>query len=271
MIKPKILIAEDDSASRQVIQEVLSLGGLYEIFTATDGVEALEQIERVNPDLIVLDLMMPRKNGLEVCREIRSTSKFNLVPLVPILMLTARSSIDDRVEGLDSGADDYLTKPFAYQELQARVRALIRVRQLTLELHLKNQEILEMQSRIVSSERQLLVQQMAGTTAHAIGQPLSAIGLNCHLLKTLLGKLEVNDKEAGLQYLKSVQSDLDRITCLVKDLTDLDANRTIKYSDKSTILDLSPGQPASKPGKRSKGLKAGETTQKTQIKRLKRS
>src|SRR6202022_4662632 len=92
----------------------------YDVDIALGGAAALEQARTNRPDLVVLDLMMPGLDGLEVCRQLRANGS------LPILMLTARSGTDDRVRGLDTGADDYLVKPFAYAELLARVRALLR-------------------------------------------------------------------------------------------------------------------------------------------------
>jgi two-component system response regulator MprA len=110
---------DDDPMVASTIQRVLRPEG-YEVEVALGGAAALEQAGLRRPDLVVLDLMMPGVDGLEVCRHLRSSGS------LPILMLTARSGTADRVRGLDTGADDYLVKPFAYAELLARVRALLR-------------------------------------------------------------------------------------------------------------------------------------------------
>jgi two-component system response regulator MprA len=110
---------DDDPMVASTIQRVLRPEG-YEVEVALGGAAALEQAGLRRPDLVVLDLMMPGVDGLEVCRQLRSSGS------LPILMLTARSGTADRVRGLDTGADDYLVKPFAYAELLARVRALLR-------------------------------------------------------------------------------------------------------------------------------------------------
>jgi two-component system, OmpR family, response regulator MprA len=117
----KILIVDDERAVRESLRRALELEG-YEIELAEDGAEALERLEsQPEPDAMVLDVLMPRVDGLEVSRTLRRNGS-----RLPILMLTARTQVDDRVEGLDAGADDYLTKPFALEELLARVRALLR-------------------------------------------------------------------------------------------------------------------------------------------------
>ena len=117
----KILIADDERAVRESLRRALELEG-YQIELAADGREALYRLETESqPDAIVLDVLMPGVDGLEVARTIRRSGS-----RVPILMLTARTQVEDRVEGLDAGADDYVTKPFALEELLARLRALLR-------------------------------------------------------------------------------------------------------------------------------------------------
>ncbi len=117
----RVLVVEDDEAIADVLRRTLRQEG-HEVRSSTDGVEALRAAEEFVPDLVVLDLGLPGLDGVEVCRRLRAESD------VPILILTARSQLDDRVEGLDSGADDYLAKPFERQELLARMRALMRRR-----------------------------------------------------------------------------------------------------------------------------------------------
>ncbi len=119
-IGAKVLIAEDDRSVRQSLQRALRYEG-YDISLAVDGAEALESIKDDRPDAVILDVMMPHVDGLSVCRRVRSKGDD-----LPILMLTAKHEISDRVAGLDAGADDYLVKPFALEELLARLRALLR-------------------------------------------------------------------------------------------------------------------------------------------------
>ncbi len=116
----KILVVDDEPALRTALERALSLDG-YEIELAGDGAEALDKLAAAPPDAVVLDVAMPRVDGLEVCRRMRQAGD-----RTPVLMLTARDAVDDRVEGLDAGADDYLVKPFALRELRARLRALLR-------------------------------------------------------------------------------------------------------------------------------------------------
>ncbi|HCN79370.1 MAG TPA: DNA-binding response regulator [Verrucomicrobiales bacterium] len=116
----KILIAEDDTHTREALREVLGMEG-YEVFTASDGLQAVDFFRAVRPDFVCLDVMMPGQNGYEACKQIR-----RLDESVPILFLTAKSEEIDTVLGLELGADDYMTKPFGVKEIIARIRAITR-------------------------------------------------------------------------------------------------------------------------------------------------
>lgn len=119
LIKPAVLIVDDDRKTVDLIRLYLEKDG-YHVLMAYDGRQALELARRNRPGLIILDLMLPRVDGLDVCRILRTESK------VPIVMLTAKTTEDDKLLGLDLGADDYITKPFSPRELVARVRAVLR-------------------------------------------------------------------------------------------------------------------------------------------------
>ncbi|MDQ3720141.1 MAG: response regulator transcription factor, partial [Actinomycetota bacterium] len=116
----RILVVDDDRSLRDALRRALTLGG-YEIDLAEAGQQGLTQIAAAKPDAVVLDVGMPGMGGLEVCRRLRAAGN-----RVPVLMLTARESVEDRIDGLDAGADDYLAKPFDVGELKARLRALLR-------------------------------------------------------------------------------------------------------------------------------------------------
>jgi len=116
----RIVVVDDDEALRNAVRRALRLES-YDVELAADGEEALARLGAVNADLVVLDVLMPGLDGITVCRRLRESGD-----RTPILMLTARDAVSDRVAGLDAGADDYLTKPFALEELVARVRALLR-------------------------------------------------------------------------------------------------------------------------------------------------
>ena len=116
----RLLIAEDEQELLRPISAILTRQG-YEVTTAADGLEALEKATEGTYDCMIFDIMMPRMDGIEALKKIRETGD-----LTPVIMLTAKAEVDDRVEGLDAGADDYLTKPFAVKELLARIRSMAR-------------------------------------------------------------------------------------------------------------------------------------------------
>ena len=120
----RILVVDDDRAVRESLRRSLEFNG-YDVALATDGAEALARINGLAPDAVIIDVMMPRLDGIETTKALRTAGND-----VPILVLTARDAVGDRVDGLDAGADDYLTKPFALEELLARLRALLRRRTL---------------------------------------------------------------------------------------------------------------------------------------------
>ncbi|WP_058303252.1 response regulator transcription factor [Gorillibacterium timonense] len=121
-MREQILVIDDDEKITSMLRRGLAFEG-YSVTTANDGLEGLRKMLEAEPQLIILDIMMPRVDGWEVCRRIRESGS-----LVPILMLTAKDEVSDRVKGLDMGADDYLVKPFALEELLARVRVMLRRR-----------------------------------------------------------------------------------------------------------------------------------------------
>lgn len=232
MEKRTILVADDDADTRAIVTSAIQMLG-HNSVEASDGRQALSLSKELGIDLAVLDIMMPEVNGNEVCSSIKASEAG---PYIPVLMLTARDNIKDKVNSLDGGADDYLTKPFHYQELQARIRALLRVRELNEKLRLQNEQLRAMQETIVSQERQLLVHQLAGTAAHQLGQPLSAILLNCHVIETL----PVGD-ERSRRSLNAIKVDAKRMVELIERLRSADASKTQSYHGKTAILELKEG------------------------------
>jgi two-component system response regulator MprA len=139
---PAILVVDDDAPIRRMLERTLGAEG-YAVSTEADGGAALAFLERSTPDLVVLDVTMPGMDGLAVCRRVRSRGL-----ALPILLLTARDALEERVTGLDAGADDYLVKPFAAEELLARVRALLRRGQEPQELLAHDDLVLDLRSRV---------------------------------------------------------------------------------------------------------------------------
>ena len=131
-----ILLVDDEDAVQKLLTYPLEREG-FRVMQARDGEEALQRFGTERVDLVVLDLMLPKLDGLEVCRRLRAGGD------VPILLLTARGTVPDKVAGLDSGADDYLVKPFTFKELLARVRAILRRRGINLQRVLRRTPLLK--------------------------------------------------------------------------------------------------------------------------------
>jgi DNA-binding response OmpR family regulator len=224
-----VLIADDDADIRSILESAVGALG-YRIVTAGDGAAAIERCRAEMPDLAILDITMPQMSGTEVCRELKGLPEGIYVP---VLFLTARDGVQEKVDALDGGGDDYLTKPFHYQELQARIRALMRVRELNLRLREKNHELEAVQAKLVAQERQLVAHQLAGTAAHKLGQPLSAIMLNCRLMEVL-----PPGDERSVKALQAIKVDSRRMVEMIEKLKQVDAGRTEAYHENTKILDI---------------------------------
>jgi signal transduction histidine kinase len=133
---PRILVVEDNPELRRLLAR--QLGRRYRVDVAADGVAALDALELLQPDLVLSDVMMPRMDGFELCRQIRSRPE---LAAMPVILLTARSELDDLVGGLQLGADDYVTKPFHYSELDARIQALLRLKRAERQVHERNDRL----------------------------------------------------------------------------------------------------------------------------------
>ena len=241
---PNILICDDDADIRAVVSFSLEHLG-YQIVEAKDGQEAKDFCTKELPDLIVMDVMMPRMSGTEFVEWFRGEHRESYVP---VLMLSALNEIENQVAGLDLGADDYVTKPFDRKELQARVRSLLRVKQLTDQLQNANQEIARMQKALVAKERELLAIQLAGATAHKFGQPITAILLNCHIIEQALLSPEKQAVEKAVAMLakgkssvRAVRKECESMRTILQQLQTLDANDTADYVQGSKILNLGMG------------------------------
>jgi class 3 adenylate cyclase len=145
---PRVLVVDDIPANVELVEALLEAQG-YDISMAYNGEEALQKVAEDDPDLILLDVMMPGMNGFEVCRRIKGNEETRLIPIV---LLTALDQVEDKVRGLDAGADDFLTKPFNKAELLARVRSLLRIRVLHNEIEQKNLLLFRLLNRYVSEE-----------------------------------------------------------------------------------------------------------------------
>jgi len=145
---PRILVVDDNAQNVELLEAMLIPQG-YEVTAAYDGLQALEMVKEASPDLIILDIMMPKMDGFEVARRLRQQEETRAIP---ILMVTALRELRDKIRGLESGADDFLSKPFNRIELLARVRSLLRIKQLHDELQAKNALLERVLNRYVSEE-----------------------------------------------------------------------------------------------------------------------
>ncbi len=157
-IKPRVLVVDDDEKNVVLLTVKMEREG-YEVDSVSNGVEALERVRTFNPDLILMDVMMPRMNGYEVLKILKEDEKLRYIP---VIMLTGLGEVEHKVQGFDVGAEDYITKPFSLREVSARVRALLRVRAL--------------QKRIRETEKMAALGGMVDGIAHEIRNPLMVIG-----------------------------------------------------------------------------------------------
>lgn len=181
----KILVVDDNPANVRVLKLRLQAEG-YEVAEAADGLEALEKVNEERPDLILLDIMMPKMDGYEVCRRLKAKEETQLIPVV---MVTALKETADRVKGIEVGADDFLSKPFDPSELRARIRSLLRLKSLHADL--------------VQSEKMASLGRLVAGVAHEVNNPINFIYSNIQPLQEHIGDLKTliqlyGEKETGL-------------------------------------------------------------------------
>lgn len=224
-----VLIIDDDPDIRSLLGDAV-VGMGFTAFPAEDGEQGLRILSEMQVDLIILDWMLPGRDGPSILQEIKKRPS---TEHVPVIMLTAREALQDKLSAFEGGADEYITKPFQYQELQARIRALLRIHDLNAILRQKNTEMLAMQEELIEKERQLLLLEFAGTAAHKLGQPLSAILLSCHLIETL-PKEDARFKRA----LEALKADAKQMSAILEELKAARAAKKEVYYAGTKILDV---------------------------------
>ena len=152
--KGRILVVDDHEDNIELLRARLEARG-YEVEGASDGQAALDAVERTVPDLILLDVMMPKMDGMEVVRRLKAKSEANELPFIPVIMQTALDSTENKVEGLDAGADDYITKPINFAELEARVNSLLRIKGLQSALAARERELKVLNDQLNEANNQL--------------------------------------------------------------------------------------------------------------------
>ena len=190
--KPLILIADDNDSNRKMLSLLLEKDG-YLTTSLKNGKEAIEKTASINPDLILLDVMMPGADGYEVCRELKKSRK---TKGIPIIFLTARTETEAIVNGFNAGASDYVRKPFNSTELLARVKTHL---DLTRSFH----DLRQSQEKILKLEQMNTILAMAGTANHDINQPLTVISGNLYLLEDSLKNQKLtNSQKKNIQDIK---------------------------------------------------------------------
>ncbi|MBI4208459.1 MAG: response regulator [Deltaproteobacteria bacterium] len=219
---PKILLVEDSSEMRQFLRFELSPS--YQILEAQDGIEGWEKMTTERPDLIISDIMMPGIDGYELTRRLKTNEETRQVP---IILLTAKTDLTDKIEGLEVGADDYLMKPFKPKEMKARVRNLLQVRHLQGELQVRNQELDQLNSglqeevekrtqALVQSEKMAMLGGMFSRLAHDLKSPWASIYEDVGILKEVVSKMQPHLTKEGVESYQEVQQWTDYIDSSAK-------------------------------------------------------
>jgi two-component system sensor histidine kinase/response regulator len=214
MNKKKILIVDDTPDTVDLLKKRFRAEG-YDTAEASDGEECLRKAREYLPDLIVLDVMMPRMNGFEACEKLKHGEHTRYIP---VLMLTAKSEVPDKVKGLDTGADDYLTKPFDYKELAARVRTLLAKK--------------EASERLAEEEKSVAIEHIMDELAHEIRNPLVSIG---GFARRVYESLPEDDPNKT--YMEIILQDVGRLEQMVKQLVEL-KGAAVSYMEESDINEI---------------------------------
>ena len=212
--KKKILIVDDTVDTVDLLRKRLRAEG-YDTAEAFDGEECLAQVDAYRPDLIVLDVMMPKLDGYEVCRRLKVDE---CTRYIPILMLTAKSDVEDKVRGLDTGADDYIPKPFNFKELSARIRSLLSIR--------------EAHEQLAEAEKTGALACMMDEVAHEMRNPLTSIGGFARRVYADLPEGSPNRK-----YMEMIIEDVNRIEAVIRQLVEMETV-SFSYIETTNIHDV---------------------------------
>ena len=214
-MKDSVLIVEDEKDTRFILEKLLSRNS-YEVVSAVNGQEALEVLKTFSPKVILADWTMPVLDGLALCNILKNDEKYKLIYFI---ILTARSSLKDRIMGLDVGADDFLIKPVENQELLARIRSGIR--------------IFNLQSELRNIEHSKAVIEMACTIGHKINNPLSSLVLS---VKNIENEIAQMDKSKFAEDFSSVNESIERIKNFVNELIHLESPELVSYTGEKQMI-----------------------------------
>lgn len=217
---PSILIADDEPDMLRFLKSQLQAH--YQVIEATDGSQAFEKASQFLPDLVLLDMMMPEKDGLQVCRELRERTSTRRIPVV---LLTARADEETKLQSLEAGASDFLSKPFSTTELHVRVKNLIDSHDYQRKLGRQNQileatlqQLKETETQLVQSEKLAGLGRMSAGIIHEINNPLNFAKTATHMLKRTASHLPAEDQEEYNDTLKDLEEGIDRVRVIVSDL-----------------------------------------------------
>ncbi|HRI46054.1 MAG TPA: response regulator [Ignavibacteriaceae bacterium] len=213
----KILIVEDEKDTRFILEKLLTKNS-YEVASVLNGEEAIEKLKTFKPKVIIADWTMPILDGLQLCKILKDD---DATKMIYYIILTARTSLKDRVTGLDIGADDFLIKPIENQELLARIRSGIRIYNL--------------QTEIRSIEHSKAILEMSCTIGHQINNPLSSLLMTISSIKDEIREKKIDHLEDDF---KIVSQSIQRIKSLVDDLIHLQNPTTIDYTSESKMIKL---------------------------------
>ena len=218
--QPRILIADDEPDMLKYLKSQLSIN--FQVIEAVDGQQAVEKASQFLPDVIVCDMMMPEKNGLEVCRELRERTSTRSIP---ILLLTARADEETKLAALSAGANDFITKPFSTTELSVRLKNLFDAHSLQQELARQNQileatieQLKETEVQLVHSEKLASLGRMSAGIIHEINNPLNFAKTALYVLRIMTESLSGNEKKEFREVLEDMGEGINRISSIVSDL-----------------------------------------------------
>lgn len=217
MEKDKVLIVEDDPDTRFILRRSLEKSK-YEVEATENGKTALKALESFSPKVIIADWTMPEMDGLELCQILKDDPRYKLIYFI---ILTARSSLKDRVTGLDFGADDFLIKPVETQELLARIRSGVRIHNL--------------QSELKQVEHKKAIIEMACTIGHQINNPLSSLLLS---LENLIQEATIDKAKNTQEDIMIIRESVERIKNLVQKLMNIQNPEIVKYAGEKQMLKI---------------------------------
>ena len=232
---PKILVADDEPDMLRFLKS--QLAPHYQVIEAVDGNQAFEKACQFLPDVVLLDMMMPEKDGLQVCRELRARTSTKRIPVV---LLTARADEDTKLQALASGASDFLPKPFSTTELHVRIKNLIESHEYQRQLTRQNQileatleQLKETETQLVQSEKLASLGRMSAGIIHEINNPLNFAKTATHMLLRRARLLPAEDKDEFEETVKDIEEGIDRVRIIVSDLRSFTHPNTEMFEDVS--------------------------------------